>query len=107
MSKPAAKSKSPAKKSSIVEVVAETGHHVEPPPPEILEADPDLSPEAALRLRQVANAYWHQAEVTVALTNVRFPRNAHREMSQMRRQQAMKPQPAKPKHISAAAVPGS
>jgi len=39
---------------------------------------------------------------------VRFsPRNGHREMSQMRRQQAMKPQPAKPKHISAAAVPGS
>src|ERR1035437_5882360 len=64
MSKPAAKSKSHAKKSSIVEVVAETGHHVEPPPPEILEADPDLSPEDAEQLRKdyLLTRFWISAK---------------------------------------------
>ena len=45
MSKPAAKPKRPSKKSAIVEVVAEAGDHVEPPPPEVLEPNPDLSAE--------------------------------------------------------------
>src|SRR6202011_2276343 len=64
MSKPAAISKSPAKKSPIVEVVAETGHHVEPPPPEILEADPDLSPEDSEQLRKdyLLTRFWISAK---------------------------------------------
>ena len=36
--------KSAAKKPPIVEVVSETGDHVEPPPPEVLETGPELSP---------------------------------------------------------------
>jgi len=46
MSKPAAKVEPPAKKTApIVEVVAETGDHVEAPPPEVLEADPGEEPD--------------------------------------------------------------
>src|SRR4030088_1280231 len=47
MSKPAAKSERSEKKSPFVEVTAEAGEHIEPPPPEVLEADPDFSPEEA------------------------------------------------------------
>src|ERR1700688_3603467 len=58
-------SKSPA--IPFVEVVAEAGDHVEPPPPEILETDPDLSPEEAEQTRKdylltrfwiAARGYW-------------------------------------------------
>jgi putative ATP-binding cassette transporter len=38
--------------SSIVRVVAETGDDVEPPPPEMLEPDPDMSPEDAEQTRK-------------------------------------------------------
>src|SRR4030088_2163315 len=47
MSKPAAKSERSEKKSPFVEVTAEPGDHVEPPPPEVLETDPDMSTEDA------------------------------------------------------------
>ena len=39
-------------KSEFTEVVAEDGDHVEPPPPEIVEADSELSPEEAEQARK-------------------------------------------------------
>ena len=68
MAKPGAKSESPAEKSEFVEVVAEEGDHVEPPP-EIVEPDPELSPEEAEQARKdylltrfwiSARGYWGQ-----------------------------------------------
>src|SRR5258706_1409305 len=58
MSKPAA-----IHKSSIVEVVAETADDVEPPPPEVLEPDPDLSPEEAEQARKdyLLTRFWISA----------------------------------------------
>src|SRR6202158_5467342 len=58
MSKPAATNKTP-----IVEVVAETGDHVEPPPPEVLETDPRLSPEDAEQARKdyLLTRFWISA----------------------------------------------
>jgi vitamin B12/bleomycin/antimicrobial peptide transport system ATP-binding/permease protein len=49
MAKSAAKSKSPAKKTSgktspVVEIDSESGDPVEPPPPELVEPDPELTP---------------------------------------------------------------
>src|SRR6266436_860715 len=57
MSKPAA-----AHKSSIVEVLAETGDDVEPPP-EVLEPDPDLSAEDAEQARKdyLLTRFWISA----------------------------------------------
>jgi len=57
MSKPAA-----AHKSSIVEVAAETGDDVEPPP-EVLEPDPDLSAEDAEQARKdyLLTRFWISA----------------------------------------------
>src|ERR1700716_764532 len=54
MSKPSAKSKPPSEKSPIVGVgvVAEDGDHVEAPPPEVVEPDPELSPEEAEQARK-------------------------------------------------------
>jgi hypothetical protein len=46
MANSAAKSRAAAKKSPIVEVAAEDGDHVEPPP-EAVEPDSDMSPEEA------------------------------------------------------------
>src|SRR3954469_12090745 len=46
MSKPAASD------APIVEVAAESGKNIEPPPPELLETDPDLSPEEAEQVRK-------------------------------------------------------
>src|SRR6202171_1125148 len=58
MSEPAATNKSP-----IVEVVAETGDDVEPPPPQVLEPDPDLSPEDAEQARKdyLLSRFWISA----------------------------------------------
>jgi hypothetical protein len=42
----------PKSPQPFVEVVAEAGDHVEPPPPEILETDPDMSPEEAEQTRK-------------------------------------------------------
>src|SRR6202790_2090944 len=59
MSKPAAKSGA----SAIVEVVAETRDPVEPPPPEVLEADPELSAEEAEQTRKdyLLTRFWISA----------------------------------------------
>jgi vitamin B12/bleomycin/antimicrobial peptide transport system ATP-binding/permease protein len=64
MAKPAAKHKPIAKKSEIVEVVAEAGNHIEPPPPEILEPDPELSPEEAEQVRKdyLLTRFWISAK---------------------------------------------
>src|ERR1700692_3268063 len=47
-----------------VEIVAEAGDHVEPPPPEILETDPDLSPEEAEQTRKdyLLTRFWISAK---------------------------------------------
>lgn len=44
----------------IQEVVAETGKQVEPPPPEMLEADPEMTPEEAEQLRRayLLSRFW-------------------------------------------------
>src|ERR1700730_11508237 len=49
--------------SPIVEVVAETGDHIEPPPPEILENDPELSPDQAEQARKnyLLTRFWISA----------------------------------------------
>src|SRR6476660_10163609 len=63
MAKPGAKSESPAEKSEFVEVVAEDGDHVEPPTPEIVEPDPELSPEEAEQARKdyLLTRFWISA----------------------------------------------
>jgi vitamin B12/bleomycin/antimicrobial peptide transport system ATP-binding/permease protein len=63
MAKPAANSRPAAKKSPIVEVIAEAGDHVEPPPPEVLETDPDMSPEDAEQARKdyLLTRFWISA----------------------------------------------
>src|ERR1700716_553829 len=64
MSKPAAKSERSEKKSPFVEVTAEAGEHIEPPPPEVLEADPDFSPEEAEQARKdyLMTRFWISAK---------------------------------------------
>src|ERR1700720_2782388 len=65
MSKPVAKPRpSATHQSSIVEVVAETGDQVEPPPPEVLETDPQLSPEEAEQARKdyLLTRFWISAK---------------------------------------------
>src|ERR1700726_2987243 len=65
MSKPVAKPRpSATDQSSIVEVVTETGDQVEPPPPEILETDPELSLEAAEQIRKdyLLTRFWISAK---------------------------------------------
>src|ERR1700722_10688029 len=64
MAKPAATRESATeKKSPIIEVVAETGTEVEPPPPEVLETDPQLSPEEAEQARKdyLLTRFWISA----------------------------------------------
>jgi len=76
MAKPAAKHHPPekpaddAEKAPIIDVVAEDGDHIEPPPPEIVEPDPQLSPEEAEEARKSylltrfwisARGYWGQS----------------------------------------------
>jgi vitamin B12/bleomycin/antimicrobial peptide transport system ATP-binding/permease protein len=50
-------------KALIVEVVAEGGHQVEPPPPEVIEPDPDLTPEEAEEARReyLLTRFWLSA----------------------------------------------
>jgi putative ATP-binding cassette transporter len=57
MAKPAAKS------SPIVEVIAETGDQVEPPPPELVETDPGLTEEEAEQARKdyLLTRFWISA----------------------------------------------
>src|SRR6202790_1910444 len=64
MSKPVAKPRpSATDQSSIVEVVAETDDQVEPPPPELIEADPELTPEEAEQARKdyLLTRFWISA----------------------------------------------
>src|ERR1700704_4971298 len=64
MSKPAAKAEPSVKKTApIVEVIAETGDHVEPPPPEVLETDPAMSAEEAEQARKdyLLTRFWISA----------------------------------------------
>lgn len=51
------------KKAEIVEVVAEDGEQVEPPPPEIVESDADLKPEELEQLRKqyLLTRFWISA----------------------------------------------
>ncbi|WP_315723333.1 MULTISPECIES: ABC transporter ATP-binding protein/permease [unclassified Bradyrhizobium] len=47
----------------IIEIAAENGDHVEPPPPEVVEPDPELTPEAAeqVRKRYLLTRFWISA----------------------------------------------
>src|SRR5581483_5750607 len=53
----------PDEKAPIVEVVAEGGEQVEPPPPEIIEPDPELTPEQAEEARKgyLLTRFWISA----------------------------------------------
>ncbi len=53
----------PQEKSEFVEVTAEGGEHVEPPPPEVVEPDADLSPEEAEQARKdyLLTRFWISA----------------------------------------------
>src|ERR1700719_913627 len=55
--------KSAAKKAPIVEVVTDTGGHVEPPPPDVVETDPEMSPEEAEEARRdyLLTRFWISA----------------------------------------------
>jgi len=63
------------KQQEIQEVVAETGEHVEPPPPELVEPDPELTPEEAEELRRqyLLTRFWISAR---GYWNARGPRFA-------------------------------
>ena len=53
----------PKEKSEFVEVIAEDGDHVEPPPPEVVEPDPEMSPEEAEQARKdyLLTRFWISA----------------------------------------------
>ncbi|MET0723294.1 MAG: ABC transporter ATP-binding protein/permease [Tardiphaga sp.] len=55
---------SAAPRTPIVEVVAETGKQVEPPPPELVEPDPELSPQEAEQARKdyLLTRFWISAK---------------------------------------------
>src|SRR6476620_8737187 len=63
MAQPAAKSRPAAKKSPIVEAVAEDGDHIEPPPPEVVEPDPEMSAEEVEQARKdyLLTRFWISA----------------------------------------------
>src|SRR5258707_8341012 len=64
MSKPAVKSEPSAKKDApIVDLVAEDGDPVEPPPPEVVEPDPDMSAEDVEQARKdyLLTRFWISA----------------------------------------------
>ncbi|WP_315740447.1 MULTISPECIES: ABC transporter ATP-binding protein/permease [unclassified Bradyrhizobium] len=52
-----------SEKAPIIEIAAENGTQVEPPPPELVEPDPELSPEEAeqLRKRYLLTRFWISA----------------------------------------------
>src|SRR5215218_1600244 len=62
MQKPAGK-REPGKKPPLVEIVGETGAEVAPPPPELVEPDPQLSPEEAEEARKdyLLTRFWISA----------------------------------------------
>jgi putative ATP-binding cassette transporter len=59
------KSSEPETKSEFVEVTAEGGDHVEPPPPEVVEPDPEMSPEEAEQARKdyLLTRFWMRAAI--------------------------------------------
>ena len=61
--KPRDDEKSREEKAEIVEVVAEDGDAVEPPPPEVVEPDPELTPEEAEQVRKeyLLTRFWISA----------------------------------------------
>src|SRR5215470_2253497 len=64
MAKSAAKSASPAKqKTDIVKIDDENGDTIEPPPPEVVEPDPEMTPEEveALRKGYLLTRFWISA----------------------------------------------
>ncbi|MBC7061358.1 ABC transporter ATP-binding protein/permease, partial [Salmonella enterica subsp. enterica serovar Enteritidis] len=54
---------SSADEAPIIEIAAENGAQVEPPPPEVVEPDPELSPEEAeqVRKRYLLTRFWISA----------------------------------------------
>src|SRR3954451_24723652 len=58
-----AKKTLPKKKQPIVEVVSEQGDHVDPPPPEVVEPDPKMTPEQAEEARKdyLLTRFWISA----------------------------------------------
>src|ERR1700738_4681469 len=54
----------PAGKAPIIDVVAEAGDQVEPPPPEVVEPDPEMSPEEAEQVRKdyLLTRFWISAK---------------------------------------------
>src|SRR4051794_8023515 len=63
MARHPAKKTAGADKPPIPEVAAEDGDHLEPPPPEIVESDPELSPEEAEEARKgyLLTRFWISA----------------------------------------------
>ena len=62
MQKPAGK-REKGKKPPIVEIEGETGEEVAPPPPEVVEPDPELSPEEVEQARKdyLLTRFWISA----------------------------------------------
>jgi putative ATP-binding cassette transporter len=60
---PKSAAKSSDKRGKIVGVVDEAGEHIEPPPPEVVEPDPDLTPEEAEQARKdyLLTRFWISA----------------------------------------------
>jgi putative ATP-binding cassette transporter len=60
---PARKSAAKKKQPPIVEVVSEQGDHVDPPPPEVVEPDPEMTPEEAEEARKdyLLTRFWISA----------------------------------------------
>jgi putative ATP-binding cassette transporter len=63
MARHPAKKSSSKKKPPIVDVVTDTGDHVEPPPPEVVEPDPEMTPEEAEEARKdyLLTRFWISA----------------------------------------------
>src|SRR5215207_4871964 len=63
MAKSAVKPKSSAKKPPAVEIDAENGDAVAPPPPEVVEPDPEMTPEEAEQARKdyLLTRFWISA----------------------------------------------
>jgi putative ATP-binding cassette transporter len=63
MAKHPGKKSSAKKKPPIVEVVAEGGDHVDSPPPELVESDPEMTPEEAAEARKdyLLTRFWISA----------------------------------------------
>jgi putative ATP-binding cassette transporter len=63
MAKHPAKKSAAKKKPPIVEVVSEQGDHVDPPPPEVVESDPEMTPEEAEEARKdyLLTRFWISA----------------------------------------------